>query len=166
MSFQWDGIAGAGNNKNLWKSPAEAVSPARNDDKRGARPYRSEPPAANGDKVVLIDTDHIWGVGGDVAWVWKSFTRGLHPIFMEPYRNSIINSSDSIEPKWEPVRRAMGHTLSFARRMNLTSMTPHGELASTRFCLANPGEQYVVCFPDSGWTDVLAEAVSESQSVL
>jgi len=59
MSFQQDSIAGAGNDQNLWKSPADAVSPAR--DKRGSHPYRSDPPATNAGKVVLCDTDHIVG---------------------------------------------------------------------------------------------------------
>ncbi len=71
MSYQWDGIAGAGRNEDLWKSPAEALSPAHDDNRRGARPYRTDPPATNAGKVILCDTDHIWGVGGDVAWVWK-----------------------------------------------------------------------------------------------
>jgi hypothetical protein len=31
--------------------------------------------------------------------------------------------------------------------MNLTAMTPHGELASTGYCLANPGENYFVYVP-------------------
>ena len=48
-------------------------------------PYQIDPPAADGRKVILTDTDHLWGIGGDVAWVWKSFLRGLNPIFMDPY---------------------------------------------------------------------------------
>ncbi len=150
MSYQWDGIAGAGNNRNLWNSPAEAVSPAHDDNKRGAHPYRSDPPATNAGKVILSDTDHIWGVGGDVDWVWKSFTRGLQPIFMEPYKHSIWNSSKKLETKWDPVRRAMGHTRAFANKMNLAAMTPQNKLASTEYCLANPGEEYLVYLPDGG----------------
>lgn len=38
-------------------------------------------------KVILVDTDHLWGVGGSPAWVWKSFLRGHNPIFMDPYDN-------------------------------------------------------------------------------
>lgn len=165
MSFQWDGIVGAGNNKNLWNSPAEAVSPARDDNKRGAHPYRSDPPATNAGKVVLIDTDHIWGVGGNVGWVWKSFTRGLQPIFMEPYKHSIINSSANIETKWDPVRRAMGHTRAFANRMNLAAMTPRNQLASTKFCLANPGNEYLVYVPSGGKATVDLSAAKATLSV-
>ena len=38
--------------------------------------YRDNPPPADGKKVILTDTDHLWGIGGDVAWVWKSFCAG------------------------------------------------------------------------------------------
>jgi hypothetical protein len=46
--------------------------------------------------------------------------------------------------------RAMGHAVAYANRMNLAAMTPRAELASTRFCLANPGEEYLVYQPDKG----------------
>ena len=51
--------------------------------------YRTNPPPADGRKVILTDTDHLWGVGGDVAWVWKSFLRGLNPLFMDPYEQKV-----------------------------------------------------------------------------
>jgi hypothetical protein len=62
----------------LLLSPADWISP--NPDRFD---YKTNPPAATGDKVILIDTDHLWGVGGDVAWVWKCFLRGLNPIFID-----------------------------------------------------------------------------------
>jgi len=165
MSFQWDGIAGPGNNQNLWKSPAEAVSPARDDKNKSSHPYRDNPPATNAGKVVLCDTDHIWGVGGNVGWVWESLTRGLQPIFMDPYKNSLINPSGTIEAKWDPVRRAMGHSLALANRMNLAAMTPRNELASTKFCLASPGEEYLVYLPDGGKVTVDLSAAKTALSV-
>ena len=165
MSYQWDGIAGAGSNQSLWDSPAEAISPAHDDNKRSLHPYRNDPPATNAGKVVLSDTDHIWGVGGNVGWVWKSFVRGLQPIFMEPYKNSLINSSEDIETKWDPVRRAMGHTLTFATKMNLAAMTPRSGLASTNYCLACPGEEYLIYLPDGGTVEVDLRAVKDDLSV-
>ena len=51
--------------------------------------YRHNPPTADGRKVILTDTDHLWGIGGDVPWVWKSFLRGLNPLFMDPYKQDI-----------------------------------------------------------------------------
>jgi hypothetical protein len=53
-------------------------------------------------------------------------------------------------PDWEPTRRAMGDTLRYARRMNLAAMTPRPELASTRYCLANPGHEYLIYLPEGG----------------
>jgi len=38
----------------------------------------------------------------------------------------------------------MGDTRRYAEKMNLAAMTPHPELVSTRYCLANPGEEYLV----------------------
>lgn len=30
--------------------------------------------------------DLDWGLGGNETWAWKSFLRGLHPAFMDPWR--------------------------------------------------------------------------------
>ncbi|KKW21277.1 MAG: hypothetical protein UY62_C0028G0003 [Parcubacteria group bacterium GW2011_GWF2_50_9] len=38
----------------------------------------------------------------------------------------------------------MGHTKIYADKMNLAAMTPRGNLSSTGFALANPGEEYLV----------------------
>ena len=96
----------------------------------------------------LLDTDHIWGIGGDAAWVWKAFTRGHNPLFMDPY-DSVVLGSPTIG-QWEDIRRAMGQTRRLADRVNLAAMTPHEELASTRYCLANPGVAYIVYLPMGG----------------
>jgi hypothetical protein len=55
----------------LVKSPADWISP--NPDHFD---YKNDPPASDGAKVIILDTDHLWGVGGNVPWVWKSFLRG------------------------------------------------------------------------------------------
>jgi hypothetical protein len=47
----------------------------------------------------------------------------------------------------EPARLAMGDTLRFARQMGLIAMEPGGELSSTAYALANPGEEYLVLQP-------------------
>jgi hypothetical protein len=44
-------------------SLAEWISPRRADG------FAEDPPAWNEKKVSLLDTDHIWGVGGSAAWV-------------------------------------------------------------------------------------------------
>ena len=64
----------------LFNSPADIISPHK-------YPNFRNPPPSKGDKVILLDTDHLWGVGGNADWVWKSFTRGYQPIFMDPLHN-------------------------------------------------------------------------------
>ena len=142
-----------GNNADLWNSPADWISPGSASDKE----YGSDPPPAPGGKVVVTDTDHIWGIGGTNEWVWKSFSRGLNPIFMDPldadliglypiYRSQTAGPS-ARETQWESIRENLGYARALANRMNLSEMVPHGELASTNYCLSNPGSEYLVYQP-------------------
>jgi hypothetical protein len=60
------------------------------------------------------------------------------------------------EPKWtssaeqEAIRKNMGYTLTHANRMNLATLTPRSDLASSKYCLANPGTEYLVYQPRAG----------------
>jgi hypothetical protein len=117
------------NNAALFASAAQWISPGT----EGG--YQDDPPAAEGKKVILSDTDHLWGVGGDADWVWKSFLRGLNPIYMDPLFE---------EAKHEAVRKAMGQTWRLAAKMNLAQMTPQPDLCSTGYCLAAPGKEYLI----------------------
>ena len=131
-----------GTNIDLFESPADWISP--NKYSSDIDDYMENPPAGDGRKIIIADTDHLWGVGGDRAWVWKSFTRGLNPIFMDPVD----------DPQWESSRRAMGHTLTYAKRMNLAAMTPRDNLASSGYCLAYPGEEYLIYLPfETHWLE-------------
>ena len=158
-------------NAALIGGPADWVSPASQPNWWG-RPgtplvedYREDPPAAEGRKVVLPDTDHLWGHGANPKWVWKCFTRGHNPIFMDPWQGLYLGATEEIAPwsftggiskdqrdypDWEPTRRAMGDTRRYASKMDLVMMTPRPDLASTRYCLANPGEEYLVYLPEGG----------------
>lgn len=131
---------GAERIKTMLASPADWVSPGRADG------YAEDPPAWNEKKVSLLDTDHVWGVGGNATWVWKSFLRGHNPIFMDPYDGSVLGADRG----WEAIRRALGQSRALADRMNLARMIPHNELASTQYCLADPGREYVVLQPAKG----------------
>jgi len=139
MTFQYRG----GKNQVLLDSPADWISP--NSDAVGRFNYRDNPPPADGRKVILSDTDHLWGIGGNRAWAWKSFLRGLNPLFMDPYQREILSRGS--DDQWEPVRRAMGDTRRLADRMNLGAMTPQPDLASTGYCLAWPGQEYLIYQP-------------------
>ena len=129
-------------NKFIFESEADWVSPAYI--KNNAN-YKWDPPAAKGNKVILIDTDHLWGIGGDRIWVWKSFLRGLNPIYMDPMSNS-FRGWDLID-----VRKNLGYTLSYSRKIDLVNMEPSSnvEYCSTRYCLRNPGSEYLVYQPIS-----------------
>lgn len=147
MHYPWqDGVRDDPRNAGLFDGPADWVSPGN----RGGRGYDDvdAPPAADGKKVVLLDTDHLWGIGGDRAWVWKAFLRGHNPIFMDTLPE--ITEHVVKYPKADEVRAAMGHTRSLAGRMDLASMAPRAELASTGYCLADPGKEYLVYLPDGG----------------
>lgn len=138
MTFQYKG----GKNQTLFESPADWVSP----NPEGG--YRDDPPPAAGKKVVLNDTDHLWGIGGNVAWAWKSITRGHNPIFMDPYEGVVIGGR--FEARFDPLRRTLGYALGLAARLDLAAMTPQGGLASSKYCLADPGKAYVVFLPGGG----------------
>jgi hypothetical protein len=56
----------------------------------------------------------------------------------------------------------IGETRRWAERVNLAEMTPHNDLASTKFCLANPGFEYLVYLPKGGTVTVdLSQARGE-----
>jgi hypothetical protein len=44
----------------------------------------------------------------------------------------------------------MGDTRRYAEKMDLAKMTPRPELCSARYCLAKPGEAYLVYLPEGG----------------
>src|SRR5690606_25862806 len=138
MTFQYEG----GSNATLLASAADWISP----NEQGG--YKEDPPIPDGRKVVIADTDHLWGEGGDGVWVWKSFTRGLHTLFMD---GGIMTFPPSADER-QSARRAMGQTARYAARMNLATMRPQDDssICSTRYCLTNAGKEYLVYQPASG----------------
>ena len=53
-------------------------------------------------------------------------------------------------PAMVETRNALGHTRVYATRMNLAAMVPRNDLASTAYCLADPGSEYLVYQPNDG----------------
>ena len=139
-----------GSNAELFASPADWISP---NDLGG---YKDNPPAANGSKVVIVDTDHLWGEGGDRVWVWKSFTRGLNLLFMDCYNNNYCTSDSPSTATRANVTANMGYARTYASRMNMAKMVPHGELSSSGYALANPAAngEYLVYLPNGGSVNV------------
>jgi len=158
-------------NSDLFASNAEWISPAKEPQDwmyPGSvylEDYQNDPPVNDGRKVIINDTDHLWGHGGNPQWVWKSFLRGHNPIFMDPWWTLYIESDPKITPwtfvggvtkdqpdypDWDPTRKAMGDTRRYAEKMNLARMIPLPELVSSRYCLANPSEEYLIYLPEGG----------------
>lgn len=130
------GITGGGpTNAELFAGPANWISPTE----------WTDPPANDGRKVVIIDTDHIGHVSR--TWIWRSFLRGHNPILMDWMHKTSPWYSPADQ---EAMRKAMGQTRRMASRMNLAEMTPRNDLASTGYCLANPGQEYLVYLPRGG----------------
>ncbi len=150
-------------NAPMFDSDADWISPGYDDEifADGGHPmapgspqsrWLEDPPAADGRKVVISDTDHFAPGRGDALWAWKSFLRGHHPILMDFGIIGGVNPPDpSAGPMpytaFEPARLAMGDTRRFAERMQLIRMEPRGDLSSTGYALANPGEEYLVLQP-------------------
>ncbi|MBU6399724.1 MAG: hypothetical protein KGS61_05350 [Verrucomicrobia bacterium] len=148
MTVPWPG----GDDEVLLASSADWISP------------RAALPTADGRKVILNDTDHsyFWiglrqdGAARQRAWVWENFARGNQCLFMDPYldpshdpgRNRPVGSQP--DAYWDTLRDSLGATRRVGERMDLVAMSPHAELASTTFCLANPGREYLVYLPEGG----------------
>ena len=134
-----------GSNAELFNSPADWISP---NDVGG---YKDNPPAANGSKVILVDTDHLWGEGGDRQWVWKSFTRGLNPIYMDCYSSTYCEKYPVNDPTRLSVVANMGYVRNYANFMNLLAMIPRTSTStcSTGYCLVADGLEYLVYRPAS-----------------
>lgn len=139
-----------GMDSDLYASHADWISP-------------TDPKApGDGRKVVLNDTDHSYGwqalqqdgPAAQRAWVWETLCRGAAPLFMDPYlepwagRNN--PSGTTLDPQWDTMRDALGHTALYAGKLNLERAVPSPALCSTGFCLAEPGRQYLVYQPSSG----------------
>jgi hypothetical protein len=153
MTVEWPN----GSNADLFASPADWV--ALNGD-------LNNPPVANGSKVILSDTDHLCGICGDHQWVWRSFTRGENPIFMDIYDNATsgrgipFTNDNEVE-----IRNNLGYARSYATRMNLVAMTPSNNTSdcSTGYCLRNAvadRAEYLIYNPNAGDITVDLSAVS------
>ena len=153
MTFQYPAPDQSKANDPLWDSPADWISPGFDDEPMpGQGRWRTNPPANDGRKVVITDTDHYSPFNSDALWAWKSFLRGHNPIL---YDLGIIDVVNPLDPSlgvpsyesYEPARYAMGDTLRYALKMNLIEMEPRGDFSSTGYVLANPGEEYLVLQP-------------------
>ena len=144
MTFMYPG----GTNQQLVDSPADWISPNQG---TPAEDYKYKPSARYLGKVIVNDTDHLWGhTGGDSVWVWKSFLRGLNVLFMEELLPS---------PTWQDsARTAMGQVRSWAGRIDLARMTPAPERTGTGYLLAHADGAEFLAYQDGSqgefWIDL------------
>ena len=135
-----------GNTNDLLASPADWILLPGTD---------TDPSLAAGSKVIFSDMDpKLLGSNASYPMVWKSFMRGLNPIYLE---SDLVNPSAD-----ENVRNSMGYTLQYSQLVNLSSMAPNSQLCSSGYCLVNPGLEYLVYLPGGGTVRVDLSAASGS----
>jgi hypothetical protein len=138
----------------LLASPADWISPPAHDGNN----FDTDPPAASGNKVHILDVDHIWPGDSNATlidvgqWVWKAFLRGHSVIHMDDLNGLGIAGTSSFGTSgsvYNSFRTTQTQTANYAARCNLLTTVPNGALSSTGYCIANPGHQYLVLRPDS-----------------
>jgi inhibitor of KinA sporulation pathway (predicted exonuclease) len=124
--------------------------------------YLQGGPANYSDKIAINDTDHMEPWGGAKKseaenmrkWVWKTFLRGNHPIFMDSYIGYLpeIDKYGAVEHAFDLIRDTMGYTRAYADKMNLAKTVPSddGSICSTKYCLYTPGIEYLIYQPITG----------------
>ncbi|HEY3233765.1 MAG TPA: hypothetical protein VGJ84_03560 [Polyangiaceae bacterium] len=98
----------------------------------------------------LLDTDHLWGIGGSVDWAYKVFCRGYHVLYMDKctdYPSTFYEEAAYPGPSNLEVRRALGTIKSFADRLDLARTRPCTDRASSGYCLSD-GRQWLVYAPE------------------
>lgn len=107
---------------------------------------RKDPPANNFGKPGIVDMDHVSAGSSDVGFVWTAFTRGYHfNLYDKPFE-----SPDAEGPDWDLIRRNVGKAVEYAGGLDLVNTFPADDLASSGFCLAKPGIEYVIYQPQAG----------------
>ena len=84
--------------------------------------------------------DHMLFGSTDPGFVWSVFTRGCHFNLL----GTPFDTPEAEGTVWQRIRRNVGQTVVYVRHMDLANAVPRPDPVSTGFCLAEPGEQYVV----------------------
>ena len=154
-------------NPTVFASNADWVSPGAGNN---GNVWQIDPPDSGGRKVVINDTDHLWGNGGDESWVWKTFCRGNNILYMDGYDGAAYGTghpwspADSARLEIVSLRKNIGYALRYANRMDLVNMRPQGSLSSTTYCLQG-GTEWLVYQPGSGPFTVNLSSTQDSLNV-
>ena len=117
-------ISCAESTSDLFLGPAEVISPCKYGGYTTRKRY-IDPPENRGEKVMLADSDHLDPTKANDVWAWKSFMRGLQPIFMDQgnYADWACDW-DKSRAEWQKVRDALGAMLVIAEQVDLAVMAP------------------------------------------
>jgi hypothetical protein len=133
-----------------WVSPDAHAYDGRADGYRTGHYTFGSGPSDKGDRPILVDTDHLWGIGGTVSWAWKSFCRGYNVLYMDPWRDQPSGFFDIArwpDPPNTDLRREMGCIRRFAENIDLPRSAPANGLASSGYCLAVGDETLIAYQP-------------------
>jgi len=114
-----------------------------------------DPPAADGRQVSILDTDHLWGIGGSTGFVWEAFTRGHNVWSMDSLEHTGIGGVSTTYPGYAEIeasaREGIAQTRAAAEMLDLDDVREAGWLSSTGFAIANAESgNYAVYDPDGG----------------
>ena len=100
-------------------------------------------------KVSLLDSDHLWGLGGDAPWIWKNLLRGHNPVYLDvnTYHATSQYPGYSSDPA---MVAAMGYARALANRIDLAHMIPSDGTSSTGYALAYVNREYLIYQPGTG----------------
>jgi hypothetical protein len=143
FTFQY-GTTCVGKTQTLLESKADWISPGV--DTSDYRALENGPATSDGKKVILSDTDHLWGIGGTPLWVWKSFMRGMNVLYMD----DPFNDGGHLGQTDDAVREAMGDVLSFVRKIQLARLVPSTAVCSTGFGMSDGRSEFVCLAPNGG----------------
>lgn len=155
--------------RRLFEGPADWVAPDCNSSDGFATEYRRGEWTWGrglhdlGDRPVFLDTDHLWGIGGNVPWAWKSFCRGYNLLYMDrvdDFPSAFWEHEWWKEPTNLELRSSLGALRKAAARLDLSTAVPMSHLSSTAYCLAEPGEAYLVYQPAKEGFSLLLETGS------
>lgn len=126
----------------LHRSAADWISLA------GFDTHKDDHLESDGRKVSLLDTDHVFGIGGDATWVWKAFTRGHNILYMDSLTGTgiagrLLDVPSALARVEASGRRGITGTRMAASRLPLARMAPRRDICSSGYALADPGRAYV-----------------------
>ncbi|MGG5810028.1 hypothetical protein [Falsiroseomonas sp. CW058] len=130
--------------------------------------HKDDPPEADGRKVSLLDTDHLFGIGGDAAWAWKAFCRGHNLLYMDSLTGTgiagrLFDAPPDLAATEASGRRGVTGTRLAADLVEIGRMAPRRDLCSSGYAMAEEGES-CICYAEGAFTlDLRAAAGHQMQ---